>query len=104
VSNEDQDLARSKGAGARRYLKIFLDDQRLAPEGWHQVRWPDEAIVDAHGTGYDVLLWIEEAVATRGFAPPRIQVHSVNVSARQKMEAAISSIKQLAADRASKGQ
>ncbi len=31
---------------------------------------------DAHGTGYDVLTWIEEAVAIRGFHPPRISVHS----------------------------
>jgi hypothetical protein len=91
-------------------MKIFLDDERSAPEGWRQVRWPEEAIAlleaggvddlsldhdlgdDEHGTGYDVLLWLEEAVVTRGFVPPRIRVHSANVSARQKMEAAISSI------------
>ena len=95
-------------------MKVFLDDERSAPEGWIQVRWPDEAIAllraggveelsldhdlgdDEHGTGYDVLLWLEEEVATRGFAPPRIRIHSANVSARQKMEAAISSIQRLA--------
>jgi len=49
---------------------------------------------DDRGTGYDVLLWIEEAVVVGGFIPPkRIIVHSANVSARQKMEAAIQSIK-----------
>ncbi|MDE1348062.1 cyclic-phosphate processing receiver domain-containing protein [Vibrio aestuarianus] len=53
-----------------------------------RVYWPEEAIAllkqgtvteisldhdlgdDEHGTGYDVVLWIEEAVATRGFQPP----------------------------------
>ena len=44
---------------------------------------------DEHGTGYDVVLWIEEAVALRGFMPPKILVHSANSSARQKMLAGI---------------
>ncbi|WP_407829907.1 cyclic-phosphate processing receiver domain-containing protein [Vibrio vulnificus] len=26
---------------------------------------------DEHSTGYDVVLWIEEAVATQGFQPPK---------------------------------
>ncbi|WP_423252381.1 cyclic-phosphate processing receiver domain-containing protein [Vibrio vulnificus] len=50
---------------------------------------------DAHGTGYDVVLWIEEAVATQDFQPPVIRVHSANSSARQKMESRISNIKRL---------
>ena len=25
-------------------MKLYLDDKRVAPEGWVQVRWPDEAI------------------------------------------------------------
>ena len=25
-------------------MKLYLDDERVAPEGWVQVRWPDEAI------------------------------------------------------------
>lgn len=97
-------------------MRIFLDDERSAPEGWHQVRWPEEAIAlleaggvdelsldhdlgdDEHGTGYDVLLWLEEAVATRGFKPPLLGVHSANVSARRKMEAAIASIERLSAE------
>jgi hypothetical protein len=47
---------------------------------------------DVRGTGYDVILWIEEAVATQDFDPPKIIVHSANPSARQKMEAGIQSI------------
>ncbi len=94
-------------------MKIYLDDERQAPEGWHQVRWPDEAIVllkegkvteisldhdlgdDERGTGYDVVLWIEEAVATCGFRPPAMYVHSANSSARIKMEAGIAAIERM---------
>ncbi|QDE71565.1 cyclic-phosphate processing receiver domain-containing protein [Myxococcus xanthus] len=91
-------------------MKVYLDDERATPDGWVRVWWPEEAISllesgqvtelsldhdlgdDAHGTGYDVLLWLEEAVATRGFVPPRVQVHSANSSARQKMTLAIARI------------
>ena len=95
-------------------MKVFLDDERIAPDDWVAVRWPEEAIAllktgnvtdmsldhdlgdDEHGTGYDVILWIEEAVATKKFIPPRITVHSANSSARQKMELGIESIQRLA--------
>lgn len=96
-------------------MKVYLDDERTTPEGWQRVYWPEEAIAllqagqvtdisldhdlgdDEHGTGYDVLLWIEEAVVTSSFKPPRMQVHSANSSARQKMQAAIAQIERLAA-------
>jgi hypothetical protein len=96
---------------------VYLDDERPTPEGWVAVRWPEEAIAlleggqvvelsldhdlgdDEHGTGYDVLLWLEEAVATRGFVPPRVRVHSANSSARQKMELAIVRIERFARER-----
>jgi len=97
-------------------MKIYLDDERKTPQGWTRAFWPDEVIElisdpenrvsaisldhdlgdDKRGTGYDVLLWIEEAVATRGFKPPLLQVHSANSSAVQKMESAIKSIQRLA--------
>lgn len=91
-------------------MKVFLDDVREAPPGWIRVHWPDEAIRlletgevdellldhdlgdDERGTGYDVLLWIEEAVVLRGFRPPVISVHSSNPAARQRMQAAIAAI------------
>lgn len=91
-------------------MKVFLDDERATPVGWVRVHWPDEAIAllesgtvseisldhdlgdDEHGTGYDVVLWIEEAVHVRGFIPPKISVHSANSSARQKMELGIQAI------------
>ncbi|AEI64461.1 cyclic-phosphate processing receiver domain-containing protein [Corallococcus macrosporus] len=98
-------------------MKVYLDDERATPEGWVRVWWPEEAIAlleagqvtelsldhdlgdDAHGTGYDVLLWLEEAVATRGFVPPRVQVHSANSSARQKMALAVARIERFVQER-----
>ena len=58
---------------------------------------------DEHGTGYDVVLWIEEEVALRGFTPPKIFVHSANSSARQKMLAGIQAIQAIEAMVRSRG-
>jgi hypothetical protein len=95
-------------------MKVYLDDERPTPTGWVRVYWPDEAIQllvtgaveeisldhdlgnDERGTGYDVILWIEEAVALRGFRPPKIVVHSANSSAADKMRAGVLSIERLA--------
>lgn len=91
-------------------LKVFLDDERATPEGWVRAFWPEEVIElvkqgnvgeisldhdlgdDEHGTGYTVLLWLEEQVIVHGMIPPLLRVHSANSSARLKMEAAIASI------------
>ena len=91
-------------------MRVYLDDERETPDGWVRVYWPDEAIAllkgggvteisldhdlgdDERGTGYDVLLWIEEQVVLHQFQAPAIRVHSANSSARQKMEAAIAAI------------
>ena len=92
-------------------MKVYLDDERITPDGWTRTYWPEDTIAllktgevthlsldhdlgdDKHGTGYDVVLWIEEAVVTTGFIPPQeMRVHSANSSARQKMEAGIQSI------------
>jgi len=97
-------------------MKIYLDDVRPTPPGWHRCYWPEEVIEllateqvthlsldhdlgdDEHGTGYDVLLWLEEQVFLYGLAAPSIiQVHSDNSSAREKMLRAIASIKRFAA-------
>ncbi|QQK59406.1 hypothetical protein FJD32_007735 [Shewanella sp. LC6] len=95
-------------------MKIFLDDERLAPTGWLHARWPDEVISclakgmvtdisldhdlgdDARGTGYDVLLWIEQAIVDTGFKPPKIYVHTSNPAARIRMLAAVEQINRLA--------
>jgi hypothetical protein len=91
-------------------MKVFLDDERCTPPGWVRVYWPDEAIAllqtgqvteisldhdlgnDARGTGYDVVLWVEEAVYLHSFVPPLMHVHSANAAARLRMLAGIEAI------------
>lgn len=98
-------------------MKVFLDDERTAPHGWIRTYWPDEAIAllksgavveisldhdlgdDDRGTGYDVVLWIEEEVALRGFAPPKMSVHSANSSAADKMRSGIHAIEEMVEQR-----
>jgi hypothetical protein len=101
-------------------MKVYLDDERTAPPGWIQVRWPKEIIelikqggveivsldhdladplVTKERTGYDVLLWIEERVATTDFVPPIIYIHTANCSAKKKMQAALKNIKRLLEER-----
>jgi hypothetical protein len=96
-------------------IRIFLDDERPAPDGWTLCRWPQDVIDllkanpenveivsldhdlgDETRNGYQVLLWIEEAVVTHGYHPPQLRVHSSNSSAVQKMQAAIHQIEKLA--------
>lgn len=101
-------------------MKVYLDDRKPAPDGWVLTTTPTQtiALLEAGGvtdlsldhdladeiaagtreesTGYDVLLWIEEAIVLRNFVPPeRIDVHSDNGGARAKMEAAIRQIRKL---------
>ena len=103
-------------------MKLWLDDRRPAPEGWTLCRWPEDVISllktqnveeisldhdlddylcvgqgyccsSKERTGYDVLLWIEEQVITNNYVPPKINIHTANPSAREKMLKAVESIK-----------
>jgi len=98
-------------------VKVWLDDQREAPEGWVRVRTPEEAIELLRGggveelsldhdlgldvgarerTGYDVLLWLEAEVAAGRATPSAVMaVHSGNVGAVRRMELAVESIRRL---------
>ena len=99
-------------------MKVWLDDERAAPEGWVHVRTPEEAIELLHGgdveeisldhdlgldggdrerMGYDVLLWLEREVAA-GRPPAAISVHSGNIGAVKRMEQAIESIRRLSGE------
>jgi hypothetical protein len=100
-------------------MKVYLDDERPTPAGWTHARWPEDVIKllktgqithlsldhdlgdDDHGTGYDVLLWLERVVATEQFNPPVMTVHSANTSARDKMNLAIQSIERFLRERES---
>lgn len=91
-------------------MKVFLDDTREAPDGWIRTYWPEEVIEllktgnvthlsldhdlgdDEHGTGYDVIMWLEEEVLFGRIRPPEMKVHSANVSARLKMQMGINAI------------
>ena len=112
-------------------LKVYLDDERSAPEGWVRVKTPAQAIAlletgqvsqlsldhdlgddEGIGTGYDVVLWMEEQVYGESHypmaptdalpcvgdnfgqfrVPDVVKVHSANVSARVKMEQGIKKI------------
>jgi len=98
-------------------MKVYLDDERETPAGWTRTYWPEDTIVllqtgkvthlsldhdlgdDDRGTGYDVVLWVEEAVFLRGFSSPEMKVHSANSSAREKMESGIRRIEKFSAER-----
>ena len=76
-----------------------------------QVRWHDEAIKllelgwvthlslehdlgdDPRGTGYDVLLWLEQDVVLHQYAVSEIIIHTANPAARQRMLGAVEAIK-----------
>ena len=99
-------------------MRVYLDDTREAPAGWVRTHTPEEVIKllksggveklsldhdlglrsDAgERTGYDVLRWLEEAVATGSwtFALPEIRIHSANPVGWRRMEQAIKSIQRL---------
>ena len=99
-------------------MKVYLDDIRIAPDGWVRAWWPEEVIellktgqvdeisldhdlgdhfgrpsgVLRERTGYDVLLWIEQEVALAGFDPPIIHIHTANPVADVRMRAAVEAI------------
>jgi hypothetical protein len=82
-------------------MRVYLDDTREAPEGWIRTQTPEEVIAllqtgkveaisldhdlgvateERERTGYEVLRWLEEQVATGAwsFPVPEIRVHSAN--------------------------
>ena len=97
-------------------MKIWLDDERPAPEGWIRTAYADVTIhllayndvsevsldhdLGDHRieTGYDVVAWIErEVFINPDYKPPKINVHSANPPARKRMEAAARKINEISA-------
>ena len=99
--------------GIRSTMKIWLDDLRPTPDQtWTLIKTPKEAIAllesgevrlirfdhdlgfdgEREMTGYEVLLWIEEAVALRGFKPPEMRVHSANPPGHERLLKGIKAI------------
>lgn len=99
----------------KKSIKVFLDDERLTPEGWIRTYTPTQTIEHikrykvSHlsldhdlgddkriGTGYDVLVYLEKQVYNnRNYPLPIITIHSANPSARQRMLLAVKSIERL---------
>lgn len=100
-------------------MKVWLDDVREAPDGWVHVKTPEEAIEllrsgeveeinldhdlglatpESERTGYDVLAWLEEALATGIWKHPVpvIRIHSANPVGWSRMQQAITSIQRFA--------
>lgn len=86
--------------------KLYLDDERTPPEGWLVAKTAKQAIellsnnndisvvsLDhdlgpiESGTGYDVLLFIEECTfLDENYLPPKVLIHTANPSAYVKMK------------------
>ena len=90
--------------------KVWLDDERQAPEGWLHITSASAVIgmlkqgrvgemsLDhdlglEYETGYDVLTWIQEQVFVNNFKPPQIHIHTANPVARQHMVNTLERIK-----------
>lgn len=91
-------------------MKIYLDDVRKPPPGWNLTTNVAETIEalktgevthlsldhdlsDEHytgdlskgGTGYDVLVWLEDEVQAGLIVPPAIFLHTMNPEGRRRM-------------------
>jgi len=91
-------------------VRVYLDDKRPTPNGYIRAFWPEDVISyvealdvtelsldhdlgdDNHGTGNDVVCYIEEKVYSSDYIAPLMSVHSDNSSARAKMMAGIHNI------------
>jgi len=92
-------------------MKLYVDDIRIAPEGWVQAWNAHEAIKFLHDrkvthlsldhdlgdpgedTGYDIMCWIEVRVHLDDFPLPEIKFHTANPTGRDNMQACYDSIK-----------
>lgn len=95
-------------------MNIFLDDRQEAPKGWVHCLGPDEVIAllqgqkveklsldynlgdVSKGTGYDVLVWLEDAVYKgQSVCPKEIMIHCATEREYKKMRQAIASISKI---------
>ncbi len=73
-------------------LHYMLNNLRGKPFG-HARFMVDDLGDDQRGTGYDVLLWLEQEVVLHQYAVPEIIIHTANPAARQRMLASVDAIK-----------
>lgn len=92
-------------------MKLYVDDIRIAPEGWTQAWNVKEALAFLETrkvtqlsldhdlgspfaeTGYDIMKWIEFRVYMENFPLPEIKFHTSNPAGRDNMQAALDAIK-----------
>jgi len=91
-------------------MKLYVDDIRIAPEGWEQT-WNaretlkvlkegkithlslDHDLGDVgEPTGYDIMCWIEMAVYDNMIPLPEINFHTANPAGRDNMQACLDAI------------
>lgn len=99
-------------------MNVWLDDERYPKVGWYWAKTAMDAIgalsnggvtkisLDhdlgpaSAGTGYDVILWIEqEVVLDPSYIPPDIDIHTANPVAYRRMQAGVESIEKIIASR-----
>lgn len=91
-------------------MKLYVDDIRIAPEGWVQAWNAAQAIKmlssgevtelsldhdlgdPGQATGYDIMLWIEFGVEVNDFILPIINFHTANPAGRDNMQRCLDSI------------
>ncbi len=96
-------------------IKLWLDDERPAPEGWEWAKSVADAMVlcqsrtieamsldhdlgSGRPTGYDFCCWIEREVAAGRFVlPTRISIHSQNPAGKAAMKLALVSARRFTA-------
>ncbi len=96
-------------------MKIFMDDERVTPEGWERTYTVEETkeklltrkvthlsldndlgSLDHTTEGYNVLDWLEEQVYNDPTFPvPEMTVHSANASRAQYMRLAIKKLENI---------
>lgn len=88
-------------------MKLWVDDERVSPNGWvwaktykEAIDWLNTGDVDALSldhdlgegmTGYDVAKWIEEMASSGAIDSMVWRVHSANPVGKQNIEAAMRS-------------
>ena len=96
-------------------LKVWLDDERKAPNGWIHFKTVPELILfyEKHTeditdmsldhdlgentpTGYDFVAWLEEKIYHKKFINlPKMKVHSANPVGKRRMIQAIKSMEKM---------
>jgi len=91
-------------------MRLWIDDEREAPEGWTRARNRNEAIaiidkwfdfieiisfdhdLGDGPTGYDIATTLEKMVRACGYCPMQLEVHSANPVGRRNIERVIDAI------------